>query len=92
MESPLTAAFAELFAELDHTPLRDQFRLRKRLHGAAKIKNQASLQAVAQSIAADIAIAKQKMINRQAACPSINYPENLPVSQKKRRYLQSDSG
>ncbi|WP_419836536.1 helicase-related protein, partial [Xenorhabdus bovienii] len=83
MESPLTATFAELFAELDHTSLRDQFRLRKRLHGAAKIKNQASLQAVAESISTDIAIAKQKIINRQAAYPSINYPENLPVSQKK---------
>lgn len=83
MKSPLTAPFAELFAELDHTPLRDQFRLKKRLHGAAKIKNQVSLQAVAQSIAADIATAKQKIMNRQAACPSIQYPENLPVSQKK---------
>ncbi|MBD2785570.1 ATP-dependent RNA helicase HrpA [Xenorhabdus sp. DI] len=83
MESPLTAPFAELFAELDHTPLRDQFRLKKRLHGAAKIKNQVSLQAVAQSIAADIAVAKQKVIHRQAACPAIHYPENLPVSQKK---------
>ncbi|MDX7990964.1 ATP-dependent RNA helicase HrpA [Xenorhabdus littoralis] len=83
MESPLTASFAELFAELDHAMLRDQFRLRKRLHGAAKIKNQASLQAVAQSISEDITTAKKKVINRQAACPSINYPENLPVSQKK---------
>lgn len=25
----------------------------------------------------------QKIINRQAACPTIKYPENLPVSQKK---------
>ncbi|WP_434223345.1 ATP-dependent RNA helicase HrpA [Xenorhabdus bakwenae] len=83
MESPLTAPFAELSAELDHTPLRDQFRLKKRLHGAAKIKNQVSLQAVVQSIAADIATAKQKVMNRQAACPSVQYPENLPVSQKK---------
>ncbi|WP_420896210.1 ATP-dependent RNA helicase HrpA [Xenorhabdus bovienii] len=83
MESPLTASFAELFAELEHTPLRDQFRLKKRLHGAAKIKNQASLQAVAKSISEDIVTAKQKVINRQASCPPIKYPENLPVSQKK---------
>ncbi|MBD2794235.1 ATP-dependent RNA helicase HrpA [Xenorhabdus sp. 5] len=87
MESPLTARsaelLAELFTELDHIMLRDQFRLKKRLHGAAKIKNQASLQAVAQSISEDIATAKQKVARRQTACPSINYPENLPVSQKK---------
>ncbi|MCC8365727.1 ATP-dependent RNA helicase HrpA [Xenorhabdus sp. PB61.4] len=83
MELPLTATIAELYAELEHTPLRDQFRLRKRLQGAAKIKNQASLQAVAQSIAADITTAKQKVINRQTTCPTIKYPENLPVSQKK---------
>nr|WP_177216216.1 ATP-dependent RNA helicase HrpA [Xenorhabdus koppenhoeferi] len=79
----MTATFAELFTELDHTSLCDQFRLRKRLHGATKIKNQTSLQSVAESISADIAIAKRKIINRQAASPSINYPENLPVSQKK---------
>jgi ATP-dependent helicase HrpA len=83
VESPLTASITELYAELDHTPLRDQFRLRKRLQGAAKIKNQASLQAVTQSIAEDIAAVKQKVMNRQAACPAVKYPENLPVSQKK---------
>ncbi|RLM16816.1 ATP-dependent RNA helicase HrpA [Gibbsiella quercinecans] len=63
--------------------LRDQQRLRRRLHGSKKIKDPAAQQAVIGEITQDIAAARLKVQQRQASCPKITYPAGLPVSQKK---------
>lgn len=63
--------------------LRDRQRLQKRLHGAKKVSKPAALQAIAEELAAEINLAEQRVASRRAATPTISYPENLPVSQKK---------
>lgn len=74
---------AMLYKEIEQLSLRDQQRLRKRLRGVDKISKETSKQAVLSEIEQDIIVAKQRILNRQAHCPKIVYPENLPVSQKK---------
>jgi len=61
----------------------DRFRLFKRLQGANRIKKEESKQAIFFSIAQDIGVSAQKALDREANRPSISYPEQLPVSQKK---------
>ncbi|MEY1272849.1 ATP-dependent RNA helicase HrpA [Proteus mirabilis] len=74
---------AMLYKEIEQLSLRDQQRLRKRLRGVDKISKETSKHAVLSEIEQDIIVAKQRILNRQAHCPKIVYPENLPVSQKK---------
>ncbi|KGT88879.1 ATP-dependent helicase HrpA [Erwinia typographi] len=78
-QSPLAA----LFPRLESLMLRDRQRLQKRLHGAKKVSKPAALQAIAEELAAEINLAEQRVASRRAATPTISYPENLPVSQKK---------
>ena len=79
----MTLSSAMLYQEIEQLSLREQQRLRKRLRGVAKINNEESKQAVLSEIKQDITTAQQMIIRRQANCPEITYPENLPVSQKK---------
>ncbi|CRL59661.1 ATP-dependent RNA helicase HrpA [Proteus vulgaris] len=79
----MTLSSAMLYQEIEQLSLREQHRLRKRLRGVAKINNEESKQAVLSEIKQDITTAQQMIIRRQANCPEITYPENLPVSQKK---------
>ncbi|MCG8707884.1 ATP-dependent RNA helicase HrpA [Brenneria sp. 4F2] len=79
MKSPLNA----LSSQLGELMLRDQHRLRRRLQGAGKVGNPQAQIAIAQEIEGEIATARQRVVNRQASRPSIRYPEQLPVSQKK---------
>jgi len=77
------SALTSLWPRLDALMLRDRQRLQRRLHGAKKIKNPASLQALADALDQEITAAEQRVARRIAATPAIRYPENLPVSQKK---------
>lgn len=63
--------------------LRDKQRFSRRLHGVKRVKNTQSQQHLLETLASEIAVADQTVQRRQAACPAITYPENLPVSQKK---------
>lgn len=63
--------------------LKDRFRLSKRISGASKIKKDAARYAVFDEIALDIAqsmMVVQQRINQKV---TIEYPELLPVSQKR---------
>ncbi|WP_336795431.1 ATP-dependent RNA helicase HrpA [Erwinia aphidicola] len=81
-ESP-QSALAPLYSRLDLLMLRDRQRFQRRLQGAKKIKNPAALQALTDELSAEIAQAEQRVAARRAATPTLRYPENLPVSQKK---------
>lgn len=63
--------------------MRDRFRLSKRIQGASRIKKEESRHAVFDEIALDIAQSMQTANNRETDRPTISYPEQLPVSQKK---------
>lgn len=63
--------------------IRDRFRFSKRIAGATRIKKPEAQSAVFDEIAIDIARSMMVAQQRAAAKPTINYPEQLPVSQKK---------
>ncbi|MCG9661534.1 ATP-dependent RNA helicase HrpA [Vibrio mediterranei] len=63
--------------------IRDRFRLSKRIAGATRIKKPEAQSAVFDEIAIDMARSMMVAQQRAAAKPTINYPEQLPVSQKK---------
>lgn len=62
---------------------KDRFRLSKRIQGASRIKNEESRSAVFDEIAMDIASSMMTVAQRQQNVPHIEYPEILPVSQKR---------
>ena len=72
-----------LFGELKTCLRKDQFILKKRLHGIKKINDETKQANIAQKIAEDIARSQQLRVQRLAAIPTVTYPEQLPVSQKK---------
>ncbi|MFV0575986.1 MAG: ATP-dependent RNA helicase HrpA [Vibrio sp.] len=72
-----------LRAALKDCMIRDRFRLSKRIHGASRIKKPESRAAVFDEIAMDIAKSMMVVQNRSLHKPHIEYPENLPVSQKR---------
>ncbi|SEG92508.1 ATP-dependent helicase HrpA [Thermomonospora echinospora] len=78
MKSPL----AELRQRLPELMPEDQHRLRRRIDGARGLREEA-LAAVTARIAVDVERAEARVARRRAAVPSINYPAELPVSQKK---------
>ncbi len=63
--------------------IRDRFRLSKRIAGASKIKKPEAQAAVFDEIAVDIAKSMMDAEQRAAQSRHIEYPELLPVSQKK---------
>ena len=74
---------ASLRKALNECMMRDRFRLSKRIAGASRIKNEQSKNAVFDEIALDIAKSMMTATQRAAQKPTIEYPEILPVSQKR---------
>ncbi|HEV3360332.1 MAG TPA: ATP-dependent RNA helicase HrpA [Pseudonocardiaceae bacterium] len=66
---------------------RDARRLRRRLDGARKIRDEAAREAIYAQIAADLDGGEQRVAQRRAAVPAITYPGELPVSQAKEEIL-----
>ena len=86
-QAPQTSASqnspASLRKALNECMMRDRFRLSKRISGASRIKNEQSKHAVFDEIALDIAKSMMTATQRAAQKPTIEYPEILPVSQKR---------
>lgn len=74
---------ASLRKALNQCMMRDRFRLSKRISGASKIKKDAARNAVFDEIALDIAKSMMVAEQRSSYKPTIEYPETLPVSQKR---------
>ncbi|WP_440053403.1 ATP-dependent RNA helicase HrpA [Pseudoalteromonas sp. T1lg65] len=72
-----------LFKELNTCLKKDHFILKKRLHGAKKIANEEKRSQVVSKIATAIANSQALRIKRAEQLPKVEYPELLPVSQKK---------
>lgn len=83
-QSPKKANTAQsLKAAIKDCMQKDRFRLSKRIQGASRIKNEESRSAVFDEIAMDIASSMMTVAQRQQNVPHIEYPEILPVSQKR---------
>ncbi len=63
--------------------LADRHRLRRRIDGVAKVRDERKRAAIAAEIASDIELAEVRVEQRASALPRITYPEELPVSRKK---------
>lgn len=63
--------------------IKDRFRLNKRIIGASKIVKEQARTAVFDEIALDIARSMMVVSQREAQKITIDYPEQLPVSQKR---------
>ncbi|WP_341665292.1 ATP-dependent RNA helicase HrpA [Vibrio sp.] len=74
---------SSLRSALNQCMLGDRFRLSKRISGASKIKKEQSRHAVFDEIALDIAKSIMEAEQRASFKPNIDYPEILPVSQKR---------
>ncbi|CAM4152526.1 ATP-dependent RNA helicase HrpA [Pseudoalteromonas byunsanensis] len=72
-----------LFAELKSCLKKDQFLLKKRLHGANKITDANKQSKVVASIEEAILKSQSLKVQRTERLPKVSYPELLPVSQKK---------
>jgi ATP-dependent helicase HrpA len=77
----------ELTSRLAEVPLRDEARLRRRIAGLAKVRRPEVAAAAAEQIASQIDAAATRVAARRAAVPTLTYPEQLPVSQKKDEIL-----
>ena len=72
-----------LFKELNSCLKKDQFIFKKRLHGVKKITDPAKQKRVLEKIQSAIANSQTLKVQRSENIPSVTYPEELPVSQKK---------
>jgi ATP-dependent helicase HrpA len=70
-------------APLTELMLRDEQRMRRRLAGVDKIRNVARRSSVAAQIDAEIAAAQQRVEARRTSVPTITYPDELPISQRR---------
>jgi ATP-dependent helicase HrpA len=81
--SPVTSPLADLRDRLPELMLQDQRRLRRRIDGARKIREPQGLEAVIAEITADLELAELRIAQRRARVPEIEYPQALPVSQRR---------
>ncbi|MGW7414963.1 ATP-dependent RNA helicase HrpA [Streptomyces sp. NPDC054863] len=79
----MSTSLADLQATLAQSSLRDAHRLGRRLEGARRIRKPEARQAVLDEIAVEAEKSAARVAVRASRVPTITYPENLPVSQKK---------
>ncbi|OOF79897.1 ATP-dependent RNA helicase HrpA [Rodentibacter caecimuris] len=85
IKSEFNSLQQSLFSQLDNLMLVEKRRLFSRIQGIGKIKNQDVQQAVASEIEQQIQQAKWRVAQRKSAVKNpIIFPEDLPVSQRKK--------
>ncbi len=87
MQNPASPAATDPIRELQRrlSPLmfRDQRQLRRRLDGLRKLRDPRRRESTLAEIAAETAAAEARLERRRAAVPTITYPAQLPVSERK---------
>ena len=73
----------DLRARLATLTLADEHRLRRRLDGLRRTRDPQARERQRERIAADVAVAEQRIARRRAAVPEISFPEELPVSGRR---------
>ncbi|WP_405458587.1 ATP-dependent RNA helicase HrpA [Streptomyces sp. NBC_00101] len=85
----MSTSFADLQSQLGQLSLRDAHRLGRRLEGARRIRKPEARQSVVDEIAAEAGKAAERLAARASRLPTVSYPDQLPVSQKKDVILQA---
>jgi ATP-dependent helicase HrpA len=83
MRTAVTALHEDLRSRLAQLTLQDEHRLRRRLDGLRRTRDDAARARQQERIAADVAAAEDRIARRRAAVPAISYPEELPVSARR---------
>ncbi|MGH3758899.1 ATP-dependent RNA helicase HrpA [Actinophytocola sp.] len=84
MTVPATSpSLADLRKRLPELTLRDERRLRRRLDGLGKVRDQAVRRQRIAEIAGEVERAAARVERRRAAVPAITYPEELPISRRR---------
>ncbi|MGW6456817.1 ATP-dependent RNA helicase HrpA [Streptomyces sp. NPDC055078] len=83
----MSTSFADLQTLLAGVSLRDAHRLGRRLEGARRIRKPEARQAVLDEIAAEAEQSAARTARRAGRVPAVDYPPQLPVSQKKDEIL-----
>ncbi|GAA2669457.1 MULTISPECIES: ATP-dependent RNA helicase HrpA [Actinosynnema] len=78
-----TPSFADLQQRLPQLMTRDQRRLRRRLDGVRRMRDERARAGVTAEIAAEFDQAELRVALRREALPTITYPAELPVSAHK---------
>ncbi|OLF12266.1 ATP-dependent RNA helicase HrpA [Actinophytocola xinjiangensis] len=73
----------DLRARLSEVTLRDEQRLGRRLDGLRKVRDETARRARLDEIAAEVDRAAQRVDRRRAAVPTVTYPDELPISQRR---------
>lgn len=82
-KQPLNPIQKQLLTQLTDVMNIDYRRLSARIKGIGNIKKAESQQVVAAEIQAQIQLAQARLAQRKSAVKNIEFPENLPVSQRK---------
>ncbi|WP_327269072.1 ATP-dependent RNA helicase HrpA [Streptomyces sp. NBC_01218] len=85
----MSTSFADLQSQLGQLSLRDAHRLGRRLEGARRIRKPEARQSVVDEIAAEAGKAAERLAARASRLPTVSYPDQLPVSQKKDVILEA---
>ncbi|MGW9197291.1 ATP-dependent RNA helicase HrpA [Micromonospora chersina] len=87
MQNPAAPAVPEtvrdLHRRLSTLMFRDQRRLQRRLDGVRKLRDPQRRESALAEIATDVARAEARLAARRAAVPTVTYPAQLPVSERK---------
>src|SRR4051812_28198091 len=86
--APAAPSVSDLAGQLSEVSLADAQRIGRRLDGARKIRDPGRRDGTLQRIDADIANARLRIIERQAAVPVVRYPPELPVSKARDELLE----
>ncbi len=79
----MTASLAQLRARLPELMLLDQHRLARRADQVLAMRDAAAREQATAELAADVAVAEERVQNRRGTVPVITYPAELPVSQRR---------
>lgn len=72
--APVSPSLSELRENLSELMTQDQRRLRRRIDGARKIREEQALRSVVEEISADLAAARERVTRRRERVPELSYP------------------
>ncbi|TKK85655.1 ATP-dependent RNA helicase HrpA [Herbidospora galbida] len=80
---------SDLQTRLSGLMLRDQRRLRRRVDGVRKVRDPKARQKILTELSGEVETAEARVAARREAMPSIGYPAQLPVSQRRDDLLEA---